>query len=79
MMQISLHDVVGYISIAGFIFGGMRYVVIAPMKECIEKIEVTLLKMDEKMDENSERLARVEESAKSAHKRIDRIDKEEYR
>lgn len=75
-MQITLHDVVGYISIAGFIFCGMRYVVIASMKECIAKIETTLLKMDEKMDMNGERLARVEEAAKSAHKRIDRIDKE---
>lgn len=40
----------------------------------IEKLEKSITVLDSKIDQHDTRLARVEESACSAHKRIDRLD-----
>lgn len=40
----------------------------------IEKLEKSITILDSKIDQHDTRLARVEESTCSAHKRIDRID-----
>ena len=77
-MQVNLENVGAYIAIATFLMGAMRVIVIAPMKECITKLERTLSKMDERLDAHDVAIARVSESAKSAHKRMDRIDKEGF-
>ncbi len=53
---------------------GLRLIVIAPLQRSIDRLEVTISKMDEKIDGQTERIARVEESAKSAHKRIDGLE-----
>ena len=40
----------------------------------IEKLEKSITVLDSKIDQHDTRLARVEESTCSAHKRIDRLD-----
>ncbi len=76
VLQVNLENVGAYICIATFLMGAMRVIVISPMKECITKLERTLTKMDERLDAHEVAIARMSESTKSAHKRIDRIEKE---
>lgn len=80
MMNITLENVTVYIAIIMFVVGIVRCVIIAPLKDsitalqkAIEKLERSLFVLDEKIDGQRERIARVEASAKSAHKRIDDI------
>ena len=47
---------------------------VSTIKQGNASILVQLDKMDNKMDNFAERLVRVEESAKSAHKRIDNLE-----
>ena len=41
------------------------------LQKTIEKLEEKLVRLDNKIDENKERLIMVEAAAKQAHKRID--------
>ena len=79
-MNITLENATVYIAITMFVVGVVRCVVISPLKEsinalqkAIEKLEKSLFILDEKIDGQRERIACVEASAKSAHKRIDDI------
>lgn len=81
MMNITLENVTVYIAIVTFTGGILRGVVISPLKDSIsglqkalEKLEKSLAILDEKMDSQRERIALVESSASSAHRRIDRLD-----
>jgi len=80
-MNITLENVTVYIAIVAFTGGILRCVVISPLKDSIsglqkalEKLEKSLAILDEKMDSQRERIALVESSASSAHRRIDRLD-----
>ena len=79
-MNITLDNVTVYIAIVTFTGGILRYVVISPLKDSIaglqkalEKLEKSLAILDEKMDSQRERIALVEASTRSAHKRIDEM------
>lgn len=74
-MNINLDNIGAIIGVVSFTCAAMRIFVITPLQKSIDRLEKTLALMDEKFDTQQERLARVEESAKSAHKRIDRIEK----
>jgi len=69
-----------YIAIITFAVWIAKCLIVSPLKEsisglqrAIEKLEKSLAILDEKMDSQRERIARVEVSANSAHKRIDDI------
>ena len=79
-MNITLENVTVYITIIAFTGGILRCVVISPLKDSIaglqkalEKLEKSLAILDEKMDSQRERIALVEASTRSAHKRIDEM------
>ena len=79
-MNITLENVTVYIAIIAFTGGILRYVVISPLKDSIaglqkalEKLEKSLAVLDEKMGSQRERIALVEASTRSAHKRIDEM------
>lgn len=73
-MNFGFQDITAILAIAGSVCAAMRWFVIVPLQRSIDRLDKTLTCMDEKFDRQQERLARVEESTKSAHKRIDRID-----
>ena len=80
-MNITLENVTVYIAIIMFVVGIVRSVIIAPLKDsitalqkAIEKLEKSLFVLDEKIDSQRERIALVESSTSSAHRRIDRLD-----
>ena len=80
LVHITLENATIYIAIIMFVVGIVRCVIIAPLKDsitalqkAIEKLEKSLFILDEKIDGQRERIACVEASAKSAHKRIDDI------
>ena len=80
-MHITLENATIYIAIIMFVVGIVRCVIIAPLKDsitalqkAIEKLEKSLAILDEKMDSQRERIALVESSTSSAHRRIDRLD-----
>jgi len=69
-----------YIAIITFAVWIAKCLIVSPLKEsisglqrAIEKLEKSLFVLDEKIDGQRERIARVEVSANSAHKRIDDI------
>ena len=79
-MNITLENVTVYIAIVTFTGGILRCVIISPLKDSIaglqkalEKLEKSLAILDEKMDSQRERIALLEASTRSAHKRIDEI------
>ena len=79
-MNITLENVTVYIAIVTFTGGILRCVIISPLKDSIaglqkalEKLEKSLAILDEKMDSQRERIALLEASTWSAHKRIDEI------
>ena len=79
-MNITLENATVYITIIMFVVGIVRCVLVAPIKDsiaglqkCIEKLEKSLAILDEKMDSQRERIALVEASTRSAHKRIDEM------
>ena len=79
-MTIGLENATIYIAIITFAVCIAKCLIVSPLKEsisglqrAIEKLEKSLAILDEKMDSQRERIARVEVSANSAHKRIDDI------
>ena len=79
-MHITMENATIYIAIIMFVVGIVRCVIIAPLKDsitalqkAIEKLEKSLAILDEKMDSQRERIALVEASTRSAHKRIDEM------
>ena len=79
-MNITLENVTVYIAIVAFMGGILRCVIISPLKDAIagiqkalEKLEKSLAILAEKMDSQRERIALVEASTRSAHKRIDEM------
>jgi len=80
-MTIGLENATIYIAIITFAVWIAKCLIVSPLKEsisglqrAIEKLEKSLFMLDEKIDGQRERIALVEASACSAHKRIDRLD-----
>ena len=77
-MIINIENVSVYIGLITFAAAVINLVIIRPLRDSIhalqksiERLEKQLADLDNKMDENKERLVLVEASAKQAHKRID--------
>lgn len=80
-MNITLENATIYIAIVTFAVWIAKCLIVSPLKEsisglqrAIEKLEKSIAILDSKIDQHDARLVRVEESACSAHKRIDRLD-----
>lgn len=57
-----------------FVGGVFSYVVLKPLNKSINKLDSSINKLDDKYQAIDVRLVKVEESAKSAHHRIDHIE-----
>lgn len=80
-MNIGLENATIYIAIVTFAVWIAKCLIVSPLKEsisglqrAIEKLGKSIAILDSKIDQHDARLVRVEESACSAHKRIDRLD-----
>ena len=85
-LNLSLDAIVKIITIISFGAAVVNYVVIRPLQNSIGTLKEALNKLDSLLNEVQkkeivleERVAHVEESAKSAHKRIDSIEKTNIR
>ena len=81
-MTISIENISGYIGIIMFACYAINYIVIKPLRTSIQALQAAIDRLDNrlsvldsKIDADRERIAIVEQSAKQAHKRIDRLDK----
>ena len=79
-MHITMENATIYIAIITFAVWIAKCLIVSPLKEsisglqrAIEKLEKSLAILDEKMDSQRERIALVEASTRSAHKRIDEM------
>lgn len=68
------------IALVTFSSAVVNYVIIRPLRDSItalqqtiEKLDARLTELDNKMDENKERLVLAEASTKQAHKRLDEV------
>lgn len=81
-MTISIENISVYIGIIMFACYAVNYIVIKPLRTSIQALQAAIDRLDNrlsvldsKIDDDRERIAIVEQSAKQAHKRIDRLDK----
>lgn len=81
-MNISLHDIVEIIAIISFAGGVMNFVVVKPLREAVntlskslDKLEQMLSNVKEKEIALEQRVEYTEQSVKTAHKRIDNLEK----
>ncbi len=72
-MVVNLDDVVGFLGIVTTVSGAVYFVVIVPLQKAMNKLGLAIEKLDENIVRHGERLAAVETSVKSAHKRIDEV------
>ena len=81
-MEISLHTIVETITIISFAGGILNYIVVKPLKDAVnllskslDKLEQTLTDVKEKEITLEQRVEHTEESVKTAHRRIDNLEK----
>lgn len=77
----TVDEIAQYITIASAISGGIYWAVLKPLRMEIERLERTITEINETIEawrednrELDKRLTRVEQSDKSAHKRIDQLE-----
>lgn len=80
-MELNLNNTVQIITIVGFAAAVVKYLIVTPLQmsigqlqRAIEKMEAVLSDLAEEQKSIDKRLVAVEESAKSAHKRIDGME-----
>ena len=81
-MTISIENISVYIGIIMFACYAINYIVIKPLRTSIQALQAAIDRLDNrlsvldsKVEDDRERIAVVEQSARQAHKRIDRLDK----
>ena len=81
-MNVSLHDIVEIITIISFAGAVMNFVVVKPLREAVntlskslDKLEHMLSAVKDKEIALEQRVEHTEESVKTAHKRIDNLEK----
>ena len=81
-MTISIENISVYIGIIMFACYAINYIVIKPLRTSIQALQAAIDRLDNrlsvldsKIEDDRERIAVVEQSARQAHKRIDRLDK----
>lgn len=73
-MELTLNSAVQMITVVTFILGGCNYAIVRPLQKSIDKLECSIEKLGSDLAMNNNRIIKVEESAKSAHKRIDGLE-----
>ena len=82
IMEISLHTIVETITIMSFAGGVLNFAIIKPLKDAIkllsnsiDKLEQNLTDMKVKEISLEQRVTHTEDSVKTAHRRIDDLEK----
>lgn len=77
----TIEDILQYVSVASIIGSGLYWAVLSPLKEQISRLSDTIDRINTDIDkeqadmrELDARLTRVEQSDKSAHKRISLLE-----
>lgn len=70
-MNITMENAATYIGIITFACLIVKYVVIAPLQSAIQQLQQTVKDLNDNINDQRERLAKVESSASSAHHRLD--------
>lgn len=80
-MELNLNNTVQIIAVIGFAAGIVKLLIVKPLQGAIETLQKAIDKMETMLNNLSEeqksidkRLVAVEESTKSAHKRIDGME-----
>lgn len=80
-MELNLNNTAEILGIIGFTAGVLKYTVIDPirqamstLKEALDEVKTMLKELSEEQRNIDKRLVAVEESAKSAHKRLDGME-----
>ena len=80
-MALNLNNIVQFIAILSFTAGVLKYLIVNPLQKAIEdlkeaifKMDSTLFRLEQEQKYIDKRLIIVEESTKSAHRRIDGIE-----
>lgn len=81
-MDISLHAIIEMITILSFAGGVLNYVIVKPLKDAVrvlsdslDKLEQVLTNVREKEISLEQRVTHTEDSVKTAHIRIDSLEK----
>ena len=80
-LELNLNNTVQIIAIIAFAAGVVKYMVVIPLQgaiitleRAVEELKTVLCRMDQDQKGIDKRLVAVEESAKSAHKRLDGLE-----
>lgn len=81
-MNVSLHELVEIVTIISFAGGVLNFVIVKPLREAVNTLSKSLDKLEQILTEVREReitleqrVTHNEESTKTAHKRIDELEK----
>ena len=74
MMSVTLTNVIEIITIMSFVAGIMNFTIIKPLQKSIDDLSTSLKALDYIINNIKEREIILEESVKSAHKRIDKLE-----
>ena len=82
MMKLDVLNTISQsVCIAGFFAGAFSYIVLTPLNKSIEGLQTIVQELkdelrynEQRRNELQERVAKIEESAASAHHRLDRLD-----
>lgn len=82
MMELNVLNTISQsVCIAGFFAGAFSYIVLKPLNHSIEGLRAIVTELkdelrynEQRRNELQERVAKIEESAASAHHRLDRLD-----
>lgn len=84
-MELNLSNTVQLITIISFTAGLVKYLIVQPLqvaitslKEAVTDMKNMIFQMEKDQKGIDKRLVAVEESAKSAHKRLDGLEGHEY-
>ncbi|MDO5116020.1 MAG: hypothetical protein Q4D58_08000 [Synergistaceae bacterium] len=70
-MHVTLENATTYIGLITFGCLVVKYVVIAPLQSAIQQLQQTVKDLSSIINDQRERIAKVETSAKQAHHRLD--------
>lgn len=77
----TINDFAQYVTVAATIGGGLYFAILEPLKAEIKRLGELITEMGRELEDSKEdrrnidsRLARLEQSDKSAHKRLERIE-----
>lgn len=73
-MVITMENITIYIAVVTFTAAIIKTIIIDPLKESINKLSLSVDRIDQRLADQDRRLVVVEQSTKSAHKRLNTVE-----